>query len=1078
MPDLSVLEEPTNTDPRSFVQNVFGTVAFKMLEWLTPRNMDVLVKAQGDESPKSENILSSMGETTTTSEAVLGETPSNTGTPSSPTTSDSSEDKENLSADKKTPSARKSESSAPAAIPNPQLSHAREPKLPPGADSHPSSVSKLLTRHDHLDSQHLKGILTKSPKQAEITSDIAHQPRQYVSPVQRRLSRASSSTSSRIVIQDTPAVLSPSAPKTKTSKADSQSSNLEHEGARDEEHRVLKPQEPTQHDEMIQHGTNDISLRANELSLLPQSLSHFTIEIVEFLCDLMQAEGISEHHPLHPVEITDQGKGQRKISSRLKRVKDTKIIQQASMKHVWKTFIEQSFFDVLSRPDSLLRSFRDEKGHLFDTQTIWYLMLRMTRVAPSIVFDSLWRLAGSLFRPPEELKSTCEWSKDESPSTSQIPISNKDAAEAISLCLHALIAAAPLVTNKQQLASMSRIRSYGLAMRGSESSSPEHVQLCLQYEDAFSYDLAMRLARRLFSAIPIRRRFTELLELQKDVRDDEKPEPDVLEIVIKSLNLDLGTEAILNFSDEERDMHEKRVPTLILDWARTVMLQEWQGAAEVPSDGAFGGALATIHAMYENRKALLLGDIHFRTEYFAERLDPVDMPIGWLAFESNKRTVHLLDYPYLFNSSTLVTYFRALNYSRMNRAYEMAKANGGLMYSTIAENSLMTDKYRRDRLYQKLEIATTRFNVLEIGRTDVLKDTFDAVWRREERELLRPLKVRLGQDDGDEGMDSGGVQQEFFRLAIAEAVNPAYGAFTIDALTQMIWFQPGSPEPLWKFELIGILVSLAVYNGLTLPVTFPKALYRKLLDQEVTELHHIEDGWPGVAEGLTHLLEWDEKNGSVEDIFVLTYEFSSDLFGKPISREMGTSEQWPQFSDPQPSSLAEEAPMVTNENRNNYVSDYIRWLTDISVRPQFSAFRKGFFSCIDRRSISLFDADTLQSVVEGIQEIDISEMRRTTQYVGWPASHRTVRDFWSIVKRYSLEQKRKLLEFTTASDRVPVGGMRNLQFTLQKNGVDDNHLPTSYTCYGILLLPEYSSKEILREKLAMALENSKGFGFA
>jgi len=293
----------------------------------------------------------------------------------------------------------------------------------------------------------------------------------------------------------------------------------------------------------------------------------------------------------------------------------------------------------------------------------------------------------------------------------------------------------------------------------------------------------------------------------------------------------------------------------------------------------------------------------------------------------------------------------------------------------------------------------------------------------------------------------------------------------------MIWFQPGSPEPLWKFELIGMLVSLAIYNGLTLPVTFPKALYRKLLDQEVSELHHIVDGWPEIEKNLTHLLEWDEKDGLVEDIFGLTYEFSSDLFGKPVSCEMGTSDMWPQFSDPQPSQKV-EAPMVTNENRNNFVSDYIHWLTDVSIRPQFEAFRKGFFTCIDRRSISLFDAETLQSVIEGIQEIDVSEMRRATNYVGWNASHRTVRDFWSIVKRYSVAQKRKLLEFTTASDRVPVGGMKNLQFTLQRNGVDDKHLPTSYTCYGILLLPEYSSKEILREKLAMALENSKGFGFA
>lgn len=484
------------------------------------------------------------------------------------------------------------------------------------------------------------------------------------------------------------------------------------------------------------------------------------------------------------------------------------------------------------------------------------------------------------------------------------------------------------------------------------------------------------------------------------------------------------------------------------------------------------------HFVDKNRKSLLLGDIHFRTEYFAERLDPVCMPLGWLSFEPNRRTVHLLDYPYLFNPSTLVTYFRAINYSRMNQSYEAAKATDLLVHSTAAPNSLMTDEHQRKKLYDRLRIATSRFMVLEIRRHSVLVDTFNSIWRREERELMRPLKLRLGEDGGEEGLDSGGVQQEFFRLAIAEALDPDYGTFTIDTRTKMTWFQPGSPEPLWKFELIGMITSLAVYNGLTLPVTFPKALYRKLLGEGVTELHHIADGWPDLANGLTTLLEWDEKDGLVEDIFARTYEFSVEQFGQPVSREMGASSHWPQFSDLQNSSNPTDAPLVTNENRNSYVSDYIQWLTDISIRPQFEAFKAGFFACIDRRSLTLFDPDTLQSVVEGIQEIDISELRRATRYVGWETSHRTVRDFWSIVRRYDIEQKRRLLEFVTASDRVPVGGMRNLQFTLQRNGTDDGHLPSSYTCYGILLLPEYSSKEVLREKLAMALENSQGFGFA
>lgn len=42
---------------------------------------------------------------------------------------------------------------------------------------------------------------------------------------------------------------------------------------------------------------------------------------------------------------------------------------------------------------------------------------------------------------------------------------------------------------------------------------------------------------------------------------------------------------------------------------------------------------------------------------------------------------------------------------------------------------------------------------------------------------MRPFKVRLGEELGEEGLDLGGVQQEFFRLAIAEALDPKYGMF-------------------------------------------------------------------------------------------------------------------------------------------------------------------------------------------------------------------------------------------------------------------------------------------------------------
>jgi hypothetical protein len=506
---------------------------------------------------------------------------------------------------------------------------------------------------------------------------------------------------------------------------------------------------------------------------------------------------------------------------------------------------------------------------------------------------------------------------------------------------------------------------------------------------------------------------------------------------------------------------------------------------------------------HSDKKSQTLRITHkqLHADYFAERLDNVDMPVAWLSFTSTRQKGHLLDHPYMFNPDTLVSYFRAINFSRMSHVYEEAASLQNRLDRLFEQATLIVNRHHKTVLQDLLRTARSRYLILDIGRKTVLRDAFDQLWRREERELLRPLKVHLGEDSGEEGFDSGGVQQEFFRLAIAEALNPDYGAFTIDERNRMAWFQPGSTEPDWKFELVGLLVGLAVYNGLTLPVSFPKALYRKLLGEPVTDIHHINDGWPQIASSLTELLEWDESNGAVEDIFAVTYEFSVNMLNEHVSREMHSSSpgsqpppdhEWPQFppstnidnQDPLwklSCGNPEDAPLVTDANRNAYVSDYIRYMTDVSVRPQYEAFAKGFRSILHPKSLTLLNPELLQNLVEGQQEIEVSELRRAARYVGYSATSRTVKDFWKIVREYDDQMKRKLLEFVTASDRVPVGGIKNIQFVVQKNGEEDGpdgHLPTAYTCYGTLLLPEYRDREVLKERLSMALENAQGFGFA
>lgn len=89
-----------------------------------------------------------------------------------------------------------------------------------------------------------------------------------------------------------------------------------------------------------------------------------------------------------------------------------------------------------------------------------------------------------------------------------------------------------------------------------------------------------------------------------------------------------------------------------------------------------------------------------------------------------------------------------------------------------------------------------------------------------------------------------------------------------------------------------------------------------------------------------------------------------------------------------------------------------------------------------------------------------------------------IRWFWEVVKAYPQKKQQQLLEFVTASSRVPVNGAESLTFVIERSDAETSALPGSSTCFGTLRLPEYESKKVLEEKLGIALEHSLGFGQA
>jgi hypothetical protein len=170
---------------------------------------------------------------------------------------------------------------------------------------------------------------------------------------------------------------------------------------------------------------------------------------------------------------------------------------------------------------------------------------------------------------------------------------------------------------------------------------------------------------------------------------------------------------------------------------------------------------------------------------------------------------------------------------------------------------------------------------------------------------------------------------------------------------------------------------------------------------------------------------------------------------------------------------------LTRENRHEFVDLYVDAVLNKSVSRLFAAFKSGFDTVCTptTTSISLFRPEELELLVIGSSDLDFEALQEVTAYDGgFSVDTPVIKAFWEIVHTWSDEQKKKLLFFTTGTDRVPIGGLAKLQFVIAKNGPDSNRLPSSHTCFNVLLLPEYTDKAKLEERLLTAIQNAEGFG--
>ncbi|TSK34897.1 E3 ubiquitin-protein ligase HACE1 [Bagarius yarrelli] len=313
-------------------------------------------------------------------------------------------------------------------------------------------------------------------------------------------------------------------------------------------------------------------------------------------------------------------------------------------------------------------------------------------------------------------------------------------------------------------------------------------------------------------------------------------------------------------------------------------------------------------------------------------------------------------------------------------------------------------------------------DILLIHRESIFRSSCEVVSKFTNEKLKQGIAVRF---HGEEGMGQG-VVREWFDILSNEIINPDYALFTQSA--DGTTFQPNSnssvnPDHLNYFRFAGQILGLALYHRQLVNIYFTRSFYKHILGIPVN-YQDVSSIDPEYAKNLQWILDNDISDLGLE----LTFSVETDVFG-----------------------AMEEVPLKPGG-------------TGIQVTQ-----------------------DNKELLLSGMPEIDVMDWKRNTEYTsGYDLEEPVIQWFWEVVEGLTQEERVLLLQFVTGSSRVPHGGFAFLmggsglqKFTIAAVPYTSNLLPTSSTCINMLKLPEYPSKDILCDRLLVALHcGSYGYTMA
>ncbi|XP_073822012.1 E3 ubiquitin-protein ligase ctrip isoform X5 [Musca autumnalis] len=297
-----------------------------------------------------------------------------------------------------------------------------------------------------------------------------------------------------------------------------------------------------------------------------------------------------------------------------------------------------------------------------------------------------------------------------------------------------------------------------------------------------------------------------------------------------------------------------------------------------------------------------------------------------------------------------------------------------------------------------------------------------------------------------------------------------------------------------KFKFLGKFMAKAVMDSRMLDLPFSIPFYRWILNEEhsigLADLSRVA---PEVQQTLVRLQDVVHQREMILadtslDAMEKTEKIESlDLDGCPIA-DLGLDFVLPGHANIELCRGGRDTP-VTVHNLHQYISLVTYWFLVEGVQKQFEALKEGFDSVFPTHRLRMFYPEELENVFCGsnnatYQKWDIKMLQESCRTDhGFNQESQAIQFLYEILSTYTSDEQRAFLQFVTGSPRLPTGGFKALtppltivRKTLDANQNPNDYLPSVMTCVNYLKLPDYSSREVMRQKLKVAAnEGSMSF---